>query len=432
MPERVVITGIGCISCFGIGHLALVDAISSGLSGIGPITGFDTSNCRSHCAAAIRGFDPGAFIPPLKLRRVDAVGRVALAATRLLLDDAGYSPDANDRTGIALGTYTAGLDSVVEYLSGLTRDGPTGVPAILFSNTVSNAPASLCAIEFGLHGPNVTFNQREASSFGALAFGVGAIRQGRTTAMVSGGADCIEETFFRVHDRFRALSPMRGDRQGGRVEAGGTGASRTGAGRTGAGDTEAARPFDRSRNGFVLGEGGFLVLIESASAAQTRRARIYGEILGVGATASKAPLNGWPDDHTGLVRAMRLALADAKLDAGEVDAVMAASNGSPRLDRQEAEAIAEVFGTRPVPVASVKGAIGESGAAGAAAIITGLLSLTAGSLVPTAGFTEPDPALAVCVSSGRQAVTGDTFLANSVASGGTNYSIAIRATSHRP
>ncbi len=413
MSERVVITGIGCVSSFGMGHRAFIDAIGSGSSGIAPITRFDTAGCRSRSAATIRDFDPAAFISPLKLRRVDAVGRVALACTRLLFDDAGCTPDAGGRddVGIALGTFTAGLDSLVEYLGGLTDRGPTGVPAILFSNTVSNAPASLCAIEFGLRGPNVTFNQREASSLGALVFSVGAIRQGRTRAMVTGGADCVEETFFKVHDRFRALSPMRTERGGG---------------------AEAARPFDRDRNGFILGEGGFLLLIESASAAAARGARVYGEIVGVGATASKTALNGWPADGAGLVKAMRLALSDAALRADQIAAVIGTSNGSPVLDRLEADAIVEVFGSRPIPVASVKGAIGESGASGAAGLIAGLLSIAGGAVVPTAGFLQPDPALAVCVSSRPQPTRGEAFLVNSVASGGTNYSLAVRATPGRP
>ncbi len=227
----------------------------------------------------IRDFDPAAFIPPLKLRRVDAVGRIALASAQLLFDDAGRPARAasRDEIGIALGTATAGLDSLVEYLGDLTDRGPTGVPAILFSNTVSNAPASLCAIELELRGPNVTFNQREASSASALVFAVGAIRDGRATAMVSGGADYVEETFFKVHDRFRALSPMRAASSA----------------------DEVARPFDRWRNGFVLGEGAYLLFLESARTAAARGRRVYGEILGVGATASKTGLNDWPGESTG-------------------------------------------------------------------------------------------------------------------------------------
>jgi 3-oxoacyl-[acyl-carrier-protein] synthase II len=404
MSERVAVTGIGCISCFGIGHAALVDAIASGGSGIAPVTRFDTSACRSQQAALIRNFDPAAFIPPLKLRRIDAVGRTALACARLLVDDAGAAPGEN--AGIALGTATAGLDSLVDYMGGLTDHGPTGVPAILFSNTVPNAPASLCAIEFGLHGPNVTFNQREASSLAAVVYSVGTIRDGRTAAMITGGAECVEETYFRIHDRFRALSPMRGS-PGGAIEA--------------------ARPFDRDRNGFILGEGGCLLLLESMTAAEHRGARIYGEIVGVGAAASKTELNGWPADGRGLAAAMRLAVADASLHAGEIAAVIGTSNGSPVLDRHEAAAIADVFGARSLPVASVKGAIGESGAAGAAGVVTGLLAVASGSLVPTAGYRHPDPGLAVCVSDRPQPVRGDVFLVNSVATGGAIYSLAVRA-----
>ena len=354
----------------------------------------------------IRDFDPTAFIPPLKLRRIDNVGRVAVACAHLLFDDAACKPDGGgaDHIGVALGTYTAGLDSLVESLGGLTDRGPTGVPALLFSNTVSNAPASLCAIEFGLRGPNVTFNQREASSFGALLFSVGAIRQGRVSAMVTGGADCMEETFFRVHDRFRALSPML---------------------HTSSVATEGARPFDRDRNGFILGEGGFLLMLESASAAEARAARVYGEILGIGATASKAPLNQWPEHHAGLVNAMKLALQDATLGPADISAIIGAANGSPVLDRLEAEAIGDVFGDA-IPVASIKGALGESGAAGAASLIAGLSSIASGEIVPTAGLCQPDERFTIRVSRSAQPVKGDAFLVNSVASGGTNYSVVVR------
>ena len=360
----------------------------------------------SHSAAEVCGFDPVAFMAPLKLRRIDAGGRLALAGARLVLEDSfgTVAAGAYGDIGIALGTSTAGLDSLVEYLGGLSASGPTGVPAILFSNTVQNAAASLCAIEFGLHGPNVTFNQREASSFGALAYGAGAIRQGRTAAMIAGGVDSVEETFFRVHDRLRALSPLRKSMS----------------------TDEAARPFDRARNGLCLGEGAFLLLIESASAATARGARIYGEILGIGATASKSTLNGWPENSEGLADAMRLALADANLPKEEVGAVIGTANGSPTLDLQEASAIASVFGPG-FPVASIKGAIGESGAAGTASIIAGLLSMDHGVLAPTAGLVQADPALDMLASARPQPARSATFMVNSAAIGGTNYSIVITA-----
>lgn len=406
MRERVVLTGIGCISSFGVGHRRFVEALLAGRSGVAPIAGFDTSGCRSHRAAMIQDFDPAAFIPPMKLRRVDEVGRLALVCARLALDDAGWpaNPDGHDGVGVALGTYTAGLDSTVAYLRGLLKDGAAGVPALLFSNTVSNAPASLCAIEFGLRGPNVTFNQREASSLAALAYAAGAIRDGRVAAMISGGADRLEETLFKVHDRFRALSPLA------------------------SGGDEGARPFDRHRNGFVLGEGGFMLLLESAGSAEARAARVYGELLGVGAGGSTTTaINRWPEEPDGPVRAMRLALADAAVPPAEIAAVFASANGSPDLDRVEAAAIGEAFGERPVPVVSLKGAIGESGAGGAAGIIAGLLALKAGRVPPTAGWSEADPAACgVAPSATAREVSGRTFLVNSIASGGTNYAMVVR------
>jgi 3-oxoacyl-[acyl-carrier-protein] synthase II len=408
MRERVVITGIGCISCFGVGHRPFAEALIAGMCGVEPIAAFDTSACRSHRAAMLQGFDPAAFIAPKLLRRVDQVGRLAIACTHGLLRDAGCvpNPDGTDEIGVALGTFSAGVDSTVEYLRGFAEHGPAGVPALLFSNTVSNAAASLCAIEFGLRGPNVTFNQREASSLCALAFSIGAVRDGRIRAMVTGGADRIDETFFKVHDRFHALSPMR------------------------VGSDETARPFDRRRNGFVFGEGGFSVLVESETAARERGARIYGEILGLGMTASRTELNQWAADPDGLTRAMHLALADAGLAPDRIDAVYATANGSPHLDALEAVALATVFGDRPVPTASLKGAIGENSSGGAAGVVAGLLTLSQGAIVPTVGFAESDPVCAVNVSTTARRSDGDTFLVNSVASGGTNCALVVRCLAH--
>jgi 3-oxoacyl-[acyl-carrier-protein] synthase II len=422
MRQRVVITGIGSISCFGVGPEAFYDGVRSGRTGIAPIEAFDTTGCHAHAAAMIRGFDPAAFIAPIKLRRFDRAGRLATACTRLTFEDAAYSTaTAGDDTGIALGTVTAGLDSVVEYMTGLTDRGPMGVPAILFSNTVANAPASLCAIEFGLRGPNVTFNQREASSVAAIAFAAGAIRDGRTTAMISGGIDCLEEPFFKTHDRFRALSPMRATSAGVRAD-------------------EGARPFDRCRNGLVLGEGGFLLLFEDARSAEARRATVYGEVLGVAMTSSPTGLNEWPSEPSGLVRAMELALSDADMERDAIDVVMAAANGSPHVDRLEAEALSRVFGSRGVPVASIKGAVGESGSAGAASLVAGLFAAAEGVVVPTAGFASPDPACDVDVSGAlrihaddarsRHAPAPDVFMINSVAIGGTIGSLVVRAARH--
>ena len=133
-----------------------------------------------------------------------------------MMRDARSVPSTATTSASRFGTFTAGLDSIVEYLKGLNEHGPAGVPALIFSNTVSNAPAASARSSSRLRGPNVTFNQREASSLAALAYAVGVIRDGHVGAMVSGGVDRVEETFFKVLDRFRALSPMRTSPAGGR------------------------------------------------------------------------------------------------------------------------------------------------------------------------------------------------------------------------
>jgi 3-oxoacyl-(acyl-carrier-protein) synthase len=400
MAEPVVVTGISCLSGFGIGARAMVDAVMAGRSGVRPITAFDTSGCRSHAAATLDAFDPSAFITPMKLRRVDGVGRLALVCARLLLEDAALSlgPDGSDDLGVALGTLTAGIDSTVEYLKGLTALGPAGAPALLFSNTVSNAAASLCAIEHRLRGPNVTFNQREASGLSAIAYAHDLVQEGRVTAMMSGGVDRLEETYYRVHARF---GPYARD--------------------------DIGRPFDRHRSGFVPGEAGVLLLLETRASAARRGARIHGELLGIGMTASRSALNGWPHDSSGIARAMQMALDEAGLPADGVGAVVAAANGARRLDALEAAAIRTVFGPIAVPVVSLKGAIGESGAAGAAALAAGLLTMKDGVVPPTVGFSVRDPGCRVNASSEAQPARGTIFMVNAVGSGGTNYSIVARA-----
>lgn len=410
MPERVVVTGIGCLTSLGFGADAFVDAIAAGESGIRPITAFDTAEYRAHLGGVLQGFDPARYIDPNRLRRIDHAGRLAIAACRLALADAHFDVPAGgaDDVGIVFGTYTAGLDSTVEYLEGLVRGGPAGVPALVFSNTVANAPASLCAIEFRLRGPNVTMNQREASSLAALAYAVGAIQSGRAAAIISGGVDGLEPVFFALYDRFGALSPMRS-----------RGSARC--------RTEASRPFDRRRNGLVLGEGAFTLVLESLARADARGARVYGELLGVGATSSPTRLNAWATSPAELARAMRLAIEEADATPDEVSAVFASANSTPQLDRLEASAINDVFAHREVPVVSLKGALGEFAASGAASLTAALLCLARGVVPPTVGFAEPDTECAVSVASTPRTAPGSLALINSFATGGANYSIVVRA-----
>jgi 3-oxoacyl-[acyl-carrier-protein] synthase II len=401
MRDNVVITGAGCISSLGIGVETFADELLAGRTGIAPITTFSTEGCRSHAAALVRDFQPSRYIEPMKLRRFDEVGRLALATCRLAIEDARL-PTGSDAVGMVMGTATSGLHSTVAHVHRLMTEGPASVPALGFSNTIGNAAASLCSIEFGLHGPNVTIGQKQASALAAIAFASAGLWQGRAAAFICGGVDDIEEQFFRVHDRLGVLSPVDG------LE-------------------EASRPLDARRNGFVLGTGGHLVVLETSSAAARRGAAVYGEVLGVGASSNDCPLNGWPTEPCGIVRAMTAALTQGGVTADDVTVVFASANSTPALDRAEALAIQQVFGARRVPVVSIKGAVGEFGAVGAASLMAALLCLRRGTLPPTVGFAQPDPGCPVDVSASARPSDGRLALINATADGGAQFSLLVRA-----
>jgi 3-oxoacyl-[acyl-carrier-protein] synthase II len=404
VQRRAAITGVA--ACSSLGHTSdLIDALLAGASGIATIHTFDTSELRSRQAAELRDFDPAAFIAPMKLRRMDEVGRLGVATARLALDAAGMpaADSGYDDVGVVLGTNTCGVHSTGEFLDRLIEFGPTGAPALLFSNTVGNAAASLIGLEEKLRGPNTTISYKEASGLAAVALATDLVRAGKAGALVTGGAEDIYDLYFRVHDWFGVLS------------------------RDGA-HPEGARPFDVTRNGFVMGEGAYLAVVEDAGRAAARGATALADIVGVGATAAITPINAWPRTSAPLVRCMEAALREADVPPDAIGAVYAAANGSQDFDAVEAGALSAVFGEHRVPVTSVKGAIGEGGMAGAGALLAAVLAGRRGLVVPTAGLTTPDPALPRLdlVVGGPRSLQSPYVMVNSFASGGASYSLVVR------
>ena len=407
MFDPIAITGAGCISGFGVGREALLTALHDGRSTIGPAP-FDTATLSTHMAGHVDGYDPAAFIAPEKLRRIDRIGRLAVSCCTLALADAGLGSGSDvdrDRIAIALGSQTSGVHTLIDYLDRLLAHGPTGASALDFSNTVGNAAASLCGIELGLRGANVTLNNKEASSLAAIACAATLLRAGDVRAVVSGGVDDVEAVFLTAHETFGVLAHDDGH-------------------------GEASRPFDRRRNGFVLGAGAFLLVFETPAWAEARGATALGALLGVAGMSVPCRLNDWPREPGPLARCMRESLRQARATPDQVALVCASANSTAILDRVEAAAIADVFGARAVPVVSLKGALGESGATGAAGLLVALACLREGRLPPTAGCDDPDPECAVDVSSRSRPIAappGAVALVNSVASGGTIYSAVVRA-----
>ena len=400
MSRSIAISGVGVVSPLGATCDAFCEGLLAGRSGIAPIRTFDVAACRTTIAATVTGFEPTQWIPPMKLRRMDDTARYAVVVTRMAFEDAQYplSVAGDDGAGVVMGTFTAGGQATSEYLAALHKGGPTGAPALLFNSTVGNAPASLAGLEFKLRGPNVTISQKESSGLGAIVTAVDTIRLGRARALAAGGVDAVFEIFFRVHDRFGVMSP----------------------------DVIPAGPFDRARQGFVLGEGGFALLLEEPRA---RAAPRYGEVLGVGASSAAVGINQWPADPAPIVRTMRAAIGDAGLSPTQIDVVYASANASAALDRVEALALAECFGSHRPIVTAIKGALGECGASGAAACAAAVLCGRAGYVPPIAGLTAPDPVAAgLDLAREKRPLPGPFALVNSIGSGGSLFAAVIRIT----
>jgi 3-oxoacyl-[acyl-carrier-protein] synthase II len=406
VQRRAAITGVAACSSLGQTD-AFLAAVLSARSGIRPITTFDVSARRARQAAELIDFDATAFVHPMKLRRMDEVGALSVAVARLALESAAMprTTEGHDDVGVVFGTCTCGVHSTGEFLDRLLELGPAGAPAMLFSNTVGNAAASLVALEEKLRGPNTTVSYKEASGLAAVALATDLVRAAKAGALVTGGAEDIYDLYFDVHDWFGVLSHDGAFPEG-------------------------ARPFDRTRNGFVMGEGGFVAIVEEWDRAEARHAPVLAEIVGVGATSGLTALNAWPIDAAPLVRCMRAALEEGGIAPEQVGAVYAAANGAVAFDRLESHAIAEVFDRRAVRTTSVKGAVGEGGMSGAASLVAAVLAGRQGVVAPTAGLTEPDPACAALgwVMGGPQPLESPYVLVNSFASGGTNYCVLLRTS----
>jgi 3-oxoacyl-[acyl-carrier-protein] synthase II len=409
MADPVVVSGIGVVTPIGVGKEAFRAGLYGGRCGIGPLTACDTAGLTSHLGAEASDFDPKAFISIKNRRRMDRLSQMATASARMALEDAGLAvtPENRDRLGIILGTAFGSTDVAARFVGTLFSEGPHRVNPILVPNTVMNAPAGHAAIELGFRGINTTVNHREVSAETAIAYAAAEIRRGRADAMLAGGADLFSPFFMEIMSRFRMLSPLDGR-------------------------SAAARPYDRRRNGTVLGEGAGILCLESRERALARGAVPYCEIAGWGLSAAPAPPTDWPRETRGPVLALERALAAAGITPPQVGAVCGAANGGRRLDRLETEALAAVFGEGPgAPwITSLKGALGESFSSGGIRAAAMALSLQDGILPPTLGLDQPLAPLNF-VREQQPSPQLEWGLVNGFASGGTFAVLALKRAGGR-
>lgn len=400
----ITITGVGVVSAFGDSPDRFRDALLDGRTGIAHSDEFAAKGCRSTLAARITGFEPARWIAPMKLRRMDDTGPLALVVSKQAMAQAQYVVPAagDDRAGAVFGTWSAGGQATTDYLSALFSGGPSGAPALLFNSTVGNAAAGLTGLEFKLRGPNATISHKEASSLGAIVTAVDLLRLGRADALVAGGIDSIYDLFYRVHDRFGVMNQA--------TEAG-----------------PSTAPFDGGRGGFVLGEGGVGLWLERGDGWRSRGATSLAEIAGVGIASTAVALNAWPDSHEPLVRTMQLSLDDAGITSDDVDVVYASANATRSLDAIEACALTELFAGRDTVVTSIKGAVGESGVSGAASLAAAILCGARGDIPPITGLRAGDPATSqLRLATTKVHAPARVALINSFASGGALFSLVLR------
>lgn len=387
---RIAISGIGVVAPDAIGVEAFRSLLASGRTAVADVDRFDTSGLRSHKAALVREFKPRDFINPMKLRRMNTLSRYGVAAAKLALDDAALQLDGAT-TGVALGTCFGPVQTSVDYMKEYVEKGAALAPPQLFAESVANAPGSHIAIEHGLRGFNLTVTQRESSALSAAMYAASQIGKGSVEGAIFGGVEEINEMVYSVLDRLGALAHADGETD------------------------EASRPFDRRRNGLIVGEGSAVFV----ATPPDRAGDAYGYLAGFGiARDSTASLSDWGSDPATLVRAMRLAIDDAGLVPGDIDAVYASANSTRRADAVEARAIGMLFGARTPPVVASKGVFGEYAAAGALQLAAALVAIDEQALQPTVGFAQPDEGVLLDVVRERRNVELRNILVNAVSAGG--------------
>ncbi len=399
MGNRVVITGMGVISSIGVGKGPFWEGCIQGKSGIRAISGFDTSKLSSKLGGQLPDIDFRQYIAPANLRRMDRIGRIAVSGVKMALDDSGLELEKEDpdRVGIIVGTGLGSSKSVDLYYRGLIEEGPTGATPLLFQTAVPNSICSHSSLEFGIRGVNTTFSHKEASVESAIVFAFHLLRRGDVQVIFVGGGDEISEPLYHVYSTLGSLSPQK---------------SRF---------PEGMRPFDAHRNGFVLGEGSGILVMEELGHARKRRARIYGEVLSHGLTGSNFGVLNYDKRGDFLSRAM------AKASGGRrVDYICASANSTTDLDVAETRGMRAAFrdGTKDISISSVKSMIGEFDGSGGIRACATLLAIHHGVIPPTINYSAPDPDcdLDYTPNEARQREVNAALL-NGFSNGGSNISI---------
>lgn len=373
MKKRVVITGLGLVTPVGLGKEVFWTSLVNGKSGIVAISRFDASELATKIAGEVRDFDPLNYLEKKEARRMDRYTHFACAATQMALEDAGLTPEglASETVGVIIGSGVGGIETVEEQARVLFAKGPSRVSPFFVPMMIANIAGAQIAINFGFKGPNLTIVTACASSTNSIGEAFRLIQNGEIEVMVTGGTEApLIPLAMAGFCAMRAMSTKN--------------------------DTpdKASRPFDAERDGFVMGEGAGIFIIESLEHAQARGAHIYAEVAGYGVTCDAYHITATNPDGAGAAKAMEMSIKDAGLNPEDVDYINAHGTSTLIGDISETKAVKSLFGSYAgkLAISSTKSMTGHLlGAAGGIETIACALAIERGEIPPTINYENPDP-----------------------------------------
>jgi 3-oxoacyl-[acyl-carrier-protein] synthase II len=409
--RRVVVTGIGCLSALGPDTASFWDGLIKGRSGISRLTRFDPTDFPSKVGGEIRDFDPGKFMDPKEAKRNDRYTQYAVAASRMAIEDAQVDTTKLDaeRFGVIIGSGIGGMETIENQARVLIERGPSRVSPFTIPSLIANIASGVVAIEFRAKSVNFGVVSACASGSHALGEAMRHIRDGHADIMLSGGSEaCITRLSYAGFCNMKAMSTDFNDTP-----------------------EKASRPFDKLRDGFVMGEGAGVLVIESLEHAQARGARIYCELAGYGATCDAYHITGQDQEGKGLALCLNRALSEAGIDKSEVSYINAHGTSTPINDRCETLAIKRVFGEQApkIAISSTKSMTGHLlGAAGGVEAAVCALAIRHGIVPPTLNLENPDPDCDLdYVPNQARKMTVNVAISNNLGFGGHNASLVFKA-----
>ncbi len=409
MSRRVVVTGVGLVSSLGVGTSETWDAVCAGKSGIAPITCFDASAYTVRIAGEVRDFDPLMFVAKKDVKKMDVFIQYAIAAAEFARADAGLevTPEMAPRVGVFLASGIGGFSTIEREHRALLNGGPRKISPFFIPASIINLAAGQVSIRLGAKGPNSATCTACSASAHAVGDAFEVIRRGAADVMVAGGSEAaITPLGVGGFAAMRALSTRNDE------------------------PTRACRPFDRERDGFIIGEGAGVIVLEEHDRAISRGASVYAELVGYGMSADAFHVTAPAEDGNGAQRVMRAAIDQAGISPDQVDYINAHGTSTPFNDRIETLAIKRCFGdhAHKLAISSTKSMIGHTlGAAGG--IEAGIAALTVREQVipPTVNLENPDPDCDLdYVPIVKRSATIDYALSNSFGFGGTNASLLFK------